>query len=75
MALYDKWRYCSHCDYAIGHVVIEQCECPNLCVCPGCGMKKLTDFYYYGSFKHKKRWNAYVNGDISGNPVPYPEEE
>jgi predicted metal-binding protein len=62
--------FCPGCDYAISRAEYDQMR--NVIAfhtCPRCKEHRISNFYSYGSTKHKERREAFLRGEIVGNPV------
>ncbi len=60
-------RYCSMCNYAVPIIEIEQARFDY--DCPHCGLVKISEFYSYGSPKHKEM-ASYNNRSLKALPFP-----
>ncbi len=69
---YKDMLFCSHCDHAIGKADYDQAHFPLDITCPRCGS---SWWYEWGSVRNRERWEAWVRGEIKGQPPAPPEEE
>lgn len=77
--IYEDHRYCSHCNYAVSKVEIENLVTQDI-NCPRCNTTKLHMFYDYGSQVHLRNWEDYVKARRQWDApmfsvVPFPRRE
>lgn len=63
--------FCPRCDYAIDQICIKTMRLDS--PCPRCKEAKVFDFYVFGTEMHRQRRRLWELGEVSGNPLPFPD--